>query len=548
MIIRDTAAGENFRAPRVNNMATGLAVLLCLAWAAVSVGTGRSQTAGDKSSSSLATVSVATKAPGREIPRDFVGLSLEISTAGQGQDAFAGANASGNALQAGEQIVYALGYPGAPNAGYFNLMKDLGPGILRLGGNSQDNTCWNSAHAPLPKACKGELKEEDLKLFSEAAEASGWRLMVGLNLKQNSPSMAVSEVTQGIAREIKPEQVFTLELGNEPEGFSGERPKPYTQEGNVKDFLGYIHALRANPVAKQYALAGPATCCAWRNARDLSIFADGVDAKRNLKWLTVHYYAASTCDTDNVSAEQLLSAERIRESNGELKPLVQVANAYGIPIALAETNSISCGGMPGVSNAFASALWGLDHMFTLAEDGFISVNFQTSYRPGGSSYNPVDVYGTETAPGRWKYRNVAEPLYYALYLFSHNASGAHLLPVSVEPLSTCYLCKGPDANVRAYAVSRCPSCAVKIIVINKDMKAGGLVRVRLDRKMGAGALLLLDAPNLGSLATDVHYGGQQFKSDGVIAAPMTNSVAPGEQGNYDFNLRNAAAAVLTIEP
>jgi hypothetical protein len=186
-------------------------------------------------------------------------------------------------------------------------------------------------------------------------------------------------------------------------------------------------------------------------------------------------------------------------------------------------------------------------MFSLAEDGFISVEFHSSYRPGGSSYNPIDTYGTEIAPGRWRYHNVAEPLYYGLYLFSQNASGAHLLPTSIESQAHCYPCKGPDANVRSYAVTRCSSCAVKIFIINKDMKASGSVRIRLDRKMGTAALLLLDAPGVGSRAADVRYGGQQFNSDGVIGAPMTTTIVPDVQGNYDFTLPNAAAAVLTIE-
>jgi hypothetical protein len=277
-----------------------------------------------------------------------------------------------------------------------------------------------------------------------------------------------------------------------------------------------------------------------------------VDAKKNLKWLTVHNYAATICDRETVSVERLLSPELMAEGNrgpgvpyalGQagvwgLMPLLDVARGSGLPMAMAEANSVSCGGMPGVSNAFAAALWGLDYTFSLAQDGFINVDFQTSYRPGGSSYNPIDTYGTETAPGIWKYRNVAEPLYYGLYLFSQNAAGAHLLAATTES----------HANIHAYAVSRCPSCAVKIFIINKDMKAAGLVRVRLDRNMGPGTLLLLDAPGLESLAADVRYGGQQFNSDGVIAAPTTKTVVPDAQGNYDFTLPNAAAAVLTVEP
>ena len=56
----------------------------------------------------LATVSVAAQRPGTVIPRDFIGYSLEVSTAGQGIGAFQGPNAAGGA-GAAEQSVYALG-------------------------------------------------------------------------------------------------------------------------------------------------------------------------------------------------------------------------------------------------------------------------------------------------------------------------------------------------------------------------------------------------------------------------------------------------------
>jgi hypothetical protein len=493
------------------------------------------QAAPENTPSPLAIVSVETKALGREIPRDFVGFSLEVSTGGQGISAFKG---NGGTTGSAEQAVYALGHPGAPNEGYFRFMRDLGPGILRLGGNSQDNSCWDRVQAPHPEACEAELKAGDLKLFSQAAEASGWLLIVGINLKQNSPSWALREVTEGVAREIKPRQVFGLELGNEPDLFSRTpyRPKTYSPEDQVKDFLDYFHAFQSNSVAKQYAVVGPATCCSWRNAHDLTTFVDGV-GRKNLKWLTVHNYSATTCGGKTVSIEQLLSAELMDQFNQEAKPLVAVARDRRLPLAMAETNSASCGGMPGVSNAFAATLWGLDFTFSLAEDGFVNVDFHSSYRPGGSSYNPVDAYGRQDASG-WHYRNVAEPLYYGLYLFSRNASGERLLPVAVKT----------GANIRVYAVSRCTNCAVKIFVINKDLSAAGAVQIHLARGMEYGSLLLLDAPSLDSRASEIRYGGQQFDSDGIIAAPTTKAIKPDANGDYVFTLPNAAVALLTVEP
>jgi hypothetical protein len=500
-------------------------------------GVARSQAAAGAATTRLASVSVATGTPGAVIPRDFGGFSLEVSTLGQGIGAFAGANAPGTLP--GEQTVYALGHPGAPNDGYFRFMKNLGAGILRLGGNSQDNSCWDRALAPHPEGCDAELSAGDIRLFSQASRASGWPLIVGINLKQRSAAWALREVTGGIAREIAPELIFALEPGNEPDLFTRAPfvPPAYSPADQVQDFLAYRAALQADSAARRYALVGPATCCGWRNARDLAVFVDGV-GRDNLRWITVHNYSATTCNGRTVSIAHLLSPELMDTFNQEARPLAAVARERGLPIAMAETNSASCGGMPGVSNAFAAALWGLDFMFSLAEDGFANVDFHFSYRPGGSSYNPIDSYGRQDASGRWQYRNVAQPLYYAMYLFSQHASGGRFLPAAVET----------GANVRAYAVRRCEGCAVNVFVLNKDTSASGTVRVHLDGRMGNGTLLLLDAPRLDARTADIHYGGRQFDSDGVIDTPGTTVVRPDARGDYTFALPNAAIALLSLEP
>jgi hypothetical protein len=103
------------------------------------------------------------------------------------------------------------------------------------------------------------------------------------------------------------------------------------------------------------------------------------------------------------------------------------------------------------------------------------------------------------------------------------------------------------ANIRAYAVTRCAGCAVKVFVLNKDSNASGTVRVHLE-SMTNGSLLMLNAPKLDSHAPEIHYGGRQFDSDGAIASPETTAIKPDAQGDYVFTLPNAAIALLTAEP
>jgi hypothetical protein len=50
-------------------------------------------------------------------------------------------------------------------------------------------------------------------------------------------------------------------------------------------------------------------------------------------------------------------------------------HSYGKPLRIAEMNSISNSGRPGVADVFAAALWTLDGSFEVAQAGAVGVNF-----------------------------------------------------------------------------------------------------------------------------------------------------------------------------
>lgn len=53
----------------------------------------------------------------------------------------------------------------------------------------------------------------------------------------------------------------------------------------------------------------------------------------------------------------------------------RLAQEVGKPFMMFETNSASCGGFPGVSDAFAAALWGLDYGLMMAYSNFTGALF-----------------------------------------------------------------------------------------------------------------------------------------------------------------------------
>ncbi|MGH9507699.1 MAG: hypothetical protein ACRD13_12310, partial [Terriglobales bacterium] len=111
---------------------------------------------------------VAVNRPGRRIPRGFAGFSIEVDAASR---------------------LY-LGPAGAPNLVFYQLMKNLGAATLRIGGNSTDDSCWRPARAPHPQGCHFTIQRADVRGFAQASAATGWGVIVGVNLAQNDPAWA----------------------------------------------------------------------------------------------------------------------------------------------------------------------------------------------------------------------------------------------------------------------------------------------------------------------------------------------------------------------
>lgn len=79
-------------------------------------------------------------------------------------------------------------------------------------------------------------------------------------------------------------------------------------------------------------------------------------------------------------------------SHGEVRGLAapyinstNIAQANGKPFLMFETNTASCGGFPGVSDAFVASLWSLDWALQMAYANFSMGLFHTGGQ--NDSYN-----------------------------------------------------------------------------------------------------------------------------------------------------------------
>ena len=192
-------------------------------------------------------------------------------------------------------------------------------------------------------------------------------------------------------------------------------------------------------------------------------------------------------------------------------------------------NTDSCGGAPGISDAFVSALWALDAAFQMARVGVDGVNIHTY--PGAPyalfSFTQRDGSGTGSSPP------------------STTASRCSPRPRRRAP--RLLKASGSLGNVEAWA-TRAPDGAVHVVLINEDTARAHTVAVRLPGVPGTATLERLEARGIAA-RTGVTLGGQTYGADtttGTLSGPSTvASVAPTRRG-YVVTLPRASAAMLTL--
>ena len=429
-----------------------------------------------------------------DIPPDFMGLGYETSSVAR-QGLLSGRNRS-----------------------YVQLVRALGAqGEIRVGGNTSDYSAYSSEGQAVsaPKATVvNKAVIEDLGTF---LEATGWKLIWGLNLGSGTPQQAVEEA-QAVAAAVK-DKLLALEIGNEPDLFAkAHRPQGYEYAQFLEEYRRYRDAIRAK--LPHVPFAGPDVA---RQTDWVTQFA--ADEGRDIKLLTHHYYAEGPPQNPASTMENLLRGnERLPRILAECRSASQSAN---VPYRICETNSCFGGGKPGVSDTFAAALWGLDFLFTLASADSSGVNLETGVNQLGliSSYSPLgdDEHGNYSA----------KPLYYAMLAFAHASRGRR---VNVQY-------DAGDLNVKAYAV-RGEDQRLTVTLINKEAARDVGVNIVSTRAFAHGDLLRLAAPSLES-KTGVTLGGSVVASDGQWTASRREQLAT--HGNeYAVSVPAASAAVVTF--
>jgi hypothetical protein len=357
------------------------------------------------------------------------------------------------------------------NTSLVEAFRKLSPhGVLRIGGNLSDVTRWEGPNGDFstPKQVAGieygkaywewKLTDTSVQSTKDGAitpeaivnlgrflKATGWSLIYGLNLGCGSPERAAEEAMY-VSRETG-DRLLSFQVGNEADFFGGRpifRQKPYGFDQYWQDYQSFVDAVRARVPHAPFAGPDTATNMDW-----VDHFGQRTE---NSAWmLTSHFYAMGPASDPKMDAAFLLSGnKRLDQQVEQVRHATR--NSRNLRFRMTEGNSCFGGGKQGVSDAFASALWGADYMLTCASAGFLGVNLHGG---GDGLYTPIAVGEALSTELR--------PLYFGMR-FAEYFAGWQMQSCSVKT----------DANLTAWLAHK--GSERQLALINKDASP---VKVRL---------------------------------------------------------------------
>jgi hypothetical protein len=440
------------------------------------------------------TVTVQPDRPLGMIAPDFMGLGYEISS------------------------VSRPGLLSPANKVYVQLVRTLGPrGVIRIGGNTADYANYLPNAAPVSSARGTVVNDTVLEDLGGFLQATGWKLIWALDLGKGTEADAIAEAR--IVSSIAGERLLAFEIGNEPDLFA--RAKHRKPDFGYADWLAEYRRYKA-ALRKEFPhipLAGP----------DAAVTTDWVtrfaaDEGKDSVLLTHHYYREGQNPTSSI--EKLLGVDP--KLQPQLTALKAASKSCGVPYRICEVNSFSGGGRPGVSDTMAGALWALDYMFTLAQNGCAGVNMETgvNHLDFISSYSPIgdDEHGHYSA----------KPEYYGMLAFSLAGRGQLIAAES----------DANSAEIKAY-VTQSAQGIFSVTLLNKGA-AAPFITVNLGEhtKAKQASLIRLNGPAIDA-KTGITLGGAEVTPDGAWKAASTE-VLRVKNGQFSITLPAASAAVIHL--
>jgi hypothetical protein len=501
-----TTPGTGHRLRRL--AAAGAAAVLIAAF-------GQLTAAQASATEAVTTIAIDRAHPFGDLPSDFVGLSFEMRE-----------------LSANCTTGDCPGNFDATKGDLVALFDTLGHSNVRIAGNQLDrDTLWVPAGQqppnPLPSWVADIVTPNDITRLNQFLGAVGWKSEVGINMAHYDPVLAADEAHTLLT--VLGSRLSGAECGNEPNHYAsnGYRTAPYGFAEHKTDWEACADVVGSTRIAAPDLSSPNATIATWFDE-----FAQAEHDRVNM--MTLHNYTGASTVT------QLLSPQIHDSELSVVSSELASAKAVGLPIRMDETNSAVGGGILGVSDVYASALWAFDYNMVMAQAGFAGLNFHGGlgicdgplYNGKFQRYTPICAANQADLDAKVY---IAAPEYYGLYMASRMGTG-QFLPITVTS----------DHNVTAYAV-RGKDGQTRIAIIEKDPVGGTAVPISIDLGRGNGnaSAISLTGASLDT-ATGIAVQGAAVDRSGHLKPGHPDRLRQ-RHGTLDLSVATGTAVIVTLD-
>lgn len=452
------------------------------------------------------TVAINPLAPGPAVPQRFLGLSFEAAALGQVADL-------------------------SRHGDLIKLLRSLGPGMLRFGGITADeNVAWIDASTPRPSWASSTIDEAQLRAIGTLARRTGWQVLLTVGMAHFEPQSAAREVAA--AHSALGPYLAAVELGNEPDSYGahGYRQVPWIAQGYEEQATAYREAIEALTPGVRIAgpdVSGSGAFQEWGEEEALA---------QKPALLTGHHYPLGCAQQPPPTIEELLSPVIRNLEARSLATYLKIAQSNGIPLRIDETNTVSCGGVVGISNTFASTLWATSYITQAMAAGAAGINLESS-PTNCVGYTPLCA-PDPSAFAHGKLR--AQPEWYALLLTS-SLVGAHPLPNTIAAETT------PNLVASSFLA---PDHTIKVMLVDDEPPGASPLAVHLNLGEAMGEASVVRVTAASQSATDgVLLGGHAVATNGSWADTYpASALGSAASGTLSLELGASSAALVAISP
>jgi hypothetical protein len=443
--------------------------------------------------------------PGRPVAQRFLGLSFELAALGQ-------------------LAQY------ADRGDLVELLRSLGPGVLRFGGITADeNVAWSDSRTPPPAWASSTIGPAQMNELGLLARRSGWQVLLTVGLAHYEPAAAAREVAAA-HRALGP-YLAAVEIGNEPNSYGshGFRELPWIAQGYEEQVTAYREAIET--LTPNVPIAGPDVS----GSGAFSEWGEEEALAQSPVLLTGHHYPLGCAQTPAPSIETLLSAAGRGAAALSLASYMAVAELRGIPLRIDEANTVSCGGVAGISDTFASALWATGYITQTMAIGAMGINLEGN-PTNCTGYTPLCAPNPSAlAQGELR----AQPEWYALLLTR--------ALVGDRPLPTTISAEG-SPNLIAAGFSG-PGHSLKVVLCNNEPEGTSPLTVSLEVGAGMGVAQIQRLSDSSPSATSgVLLAGRAVAANGSWRAPLRAEGLAIQSGTVAVELAPGSAALVSVAP